>query len=265
MTMSRASIGDVSLEYEVHGAGEPAVFIHGGVLADWFKPLGANPALAGAYRLITYHRVGYAGSDRIAGPVSVADQASHALLLLRHLGVERAHVVGHSSGANIALQLAQDHPQAVRSLALLEPALLAVPTGAFAGEAIERFRAGDAAAAVDIWMRGVCGPDYRTALDRTLPEALATAVGDATTFFGQELPAVRDCPFGPDEAARIETPVLAILGADSTPTFGERHNLLQAWLSSVEPLVLPGVNHLMPLQDPRGLAEALADFWARQR
>jgi pimeloyl-ACP methyl ester carboxylesterase len=43
--------------------------------------------------------------------------------LLRELAIERAHIVGHSSGGLIALQLALDHPELVRSLALLEPAL----------------------------------------------------------------------------------------------------------------------------------------------
>jgi len=38
-----------------------------------------------------------------------------------HLGVGRAHVVGHSTGANIALQLALDRPEVVQTLALLEP------------------------------------------------------------------------------------------------------------------------------------------------
>jgi pimeloyl-ACP methyl ester carboxylesterase len=57
---------------------------------------------------------------------------------MRHLGIERAHVVGHSSSAIMALQLALDAPDRVLSLALLEPALLAVPSGPYAGEAIGR-------------------------------------------------------------------------------------------------------------------------------
>jgi pimeloyl-ACP methyl ester carboxylesterase len=262
------SIDDVGLEHDVRGTGDVVLFVHGGVIADWFALVAAEPTLCDTYRVINYHRAGYAGSRGIAGPLSMGDQAAQARLLLERLGGERAHVVGHSSGATIALQLALDHPETVSSLALLEPALLVVPSGPFAGQAIEQFRAGNHEMAVDIWMQGIGGPDYRTVLDRALPGAFDTAVADAATFFGQELPAVRDCQFGPDEAARIEAPVLAVLGADShevSPTFGQRHELLLAWLSNVEPLVLPGVNHLMPLQEPKLVAEALADFFARQR
>ena len=255
----------IALEYEVRGAGDSVLLIHGGVVADWFAPVAAEPALRDRYQVINYHRAGYAGSKSVGGPLGMADQAAHARRLLDELGVERAHVVGHSSGANIALQLALDHPQAVRSLALLEPALLVVPSGAFAPKAIEQFRAGDPAAAVDIWMQGIGGSDYRTVLDQALPGAFDAAVADAATFFGQELPAVRDWQFGPDEAARIDAPVLAVLGGTSPQAFLQRHELLQAWLSNVEPLVLPGVNHLMPVQAPRLVAEALADFFARQR
>src|SRR5687767_3558414 len=125
--MRRAQVDDIELEYEVRGAGDPVVLVHAGVCADWFRGLLAERALTDRYRLIRYHRVGYAGSDRVLGPVSIREQADHCRLLMEQLSVARAHVVGHSSGGNIALQLALDHPESVRSLALLEPALLAVP------------------------------------------------------------------------------------------------------------------------------------------
>jgi pimeloyl-ACP methyl ester carboxylesterase len=58
----------VELEHEVRGTGEPVVLVHAGVFADWFEPLMAEPALRARHRLVHYHRVGYAGSDRVAGP-----------------------------------------------------------------------------------------------------------------------------------------------------------------------------------------------------
>ena len=264
--LQRAPVEGVELEYEVEGAGEPVVLIHAGVAAGWFRPLLREPALAGHYRLVRYHRVGYAGSGRVAGPVSIEHQAAHCRALMRHLGIEQAHVVGHSSSANMALQLALDTPDAVRSLALLEPALLAVPTGPYGPEAIERYRAGDKAGAVDTWMRGVCGPAYAEVLERTIPGAFEQAVADADTFFGQELPAVRSWSFGPEEAARVTQPALAVLGAESkhvTPVFDQRHELLLAWLPAAESFVLPGATHLLHLQNPAGMAAGLAGFLAR--
>jgi pimeloyl-ACP methyl ester carboxylesterase len=266
-SLERAALDGVELEYEVRGAGEPVMLVHAGCLsADWFRGLMEQPALAGRHRLVRYHRVGYAGSSHPPGAVSLADQAAHCRSLMRHLGIQRAHVVGHSSSANIALQLALDAPDAVGSLALLETALLAVPTGPYGPQALERYRAGDTAGAVDTWMRGVCGPQYRETLERTLPGAFEQAVADADTFFAQELPAVRGWQFGQEDARRVTQPVLAVLGARSrevTPVFDQRHELLLAWLPNVEPFVLPDATHLLHVQNPRGMAEGLAGFFAR--
>ena len=112
------------LEYESHGEGEPVLLIHGSHVADAFLPLTREAALADRYRLIRYHRRGFAGSDPHSGPFSVEEQAQDALALVKHLGLERAHVVGHSYGAVTAVQLALDAPRAVHSLVLLEPPLM---------------------------------------------------------------------------------------------------------------------------------------------
>ena len=108
-----------------------------------------EPALA-RYRLIRYHRRGYAGSSKPepGASVSIGKQAADAVALLRHLRIERAHIVGHSYGGVIALQLALDAPQVVHSLTLLEPARVGfVPSGQEFGKqtmepALARYRAG---------------------------------------------------------------------------------------------------------------------------
>jgi hypothetical protein len=123
---------------------------------------------------------------------------------------------------------------------------------------MERYRAGDWSAAVDIWMAGVGGADYRAAMERALPGALDHAVADADTFFGQELPAVREWSFGRDDAQRIEQPVLCVLGGcsdDVSPVHNQRHELLLDWLSHVEAFVLPGATHLLHVQNPGEMAE----------
>jgi pimeloyl-ACP methyl ester carboxylesterase len=268
--MERATLEGVELEYEIRGAGEPVVLIHPGHFADWFTPLLAEPALTARYRIVHYHRVGSAGSSRVAGPLSLAQHAAHCRSLMFHLGISRAHVVGHSSSGNVALQLALDSPGAVHSLAVLEPALMSVPSAptsrVFVTTAVERYRAGDRAGAIDTFLRGVCGPDYRPVLDRTLPGAFAQHVADADTFFGQELPALQQWSFTREDARRITQPVLAVIGAksqDLDPIWGERHALLLSWFPNVEPFVLPDATHLLQVENPRGMTEGLAAFFAR--
>ena len=129
--MQRAKINNVELEYDVRGTGEPVLLIHGAHLADALRPLMAEPALED-FQMIQYHRRGFAGSSRPPGPSSTENQADDAVGLLDHLGIDRAHLVGHSYGAMIALSLAAAHPTRVRSLALLEiPALTGPARAAF--------------------------------------------------------------------------------------------------------------------------------------
>ncbi len=264
--MDRANIDGVTLEYEVQGSGEPVVFIHGSHIADTFATLMPEPALS-PFRLIRYHRRGFAGSSRAESPLPIARQAADCLALLRQLGVRRAHLVGHSYGGAIALQLALDAPEAVRSLSLLEPALLDVPSGPQLAEQIERtvqmYEAGDKAGAVDAFLQVACGKTYRVAADKMLPGAMAQAVADADTFFGVELPALGEWTFTREDAARIKQPVLAVIGAESDalwPGFSEGNRRLLDWFPQAKPFVLPRAAHLLQVENPRDMAEGLAAF-----
>ena len=105
--LKRASVRGGELEYEVRGEGEPVLLIHGSHIAGAFLPFMADPALAN-YRQIRYHRRGFAGSTACEGSFSIAQQAADARALLRHMGLRRAHIVGHSYGGAIAFQLALD-------------------------------------------------------------------------------------------------------------------------------------------------------------
>ena len=108
--MQRVNFHGVDLEYDVQGSGEPLLLIHGSILADAFFPLLAEFRLANNYRVISYHRRGFAGSARARDPFTIGQQAA--------------------DGAAIALQWALDAPAEIQSLALLEPPLLAsIPSG----------------------------------------------------------------------------------------------------------------------------------------
>jgi pimeloyl-ACP methyl ester carboxylesterase len=271
--MQKASLNGMELEYELHGSGEPVVLIHPGHFVDWFRPLMTEPVLTAHHRLLRYHRVGCAGSSPVRGPVSIAEQGAHCRALMQHLGIGRAHLVGHSSSGNIVLQMALDAPEAVHSLAVLEPALYskgvsAQSARAFVERAMQRYQAGDKAGALDTFLEGLCGPGFREVLDRALPGAFAQHVADADTFFQVEMPAMRQWRFEREDARRIRQPVLAAVGAISqtlSPIWMERQDLLLAWLPDVEPFVLPEATHLMQVQNPRGMAQGLADFFGRHR
>ena len=162
----RATIDGLELEYTLRGSGDPVVLIHTGVCANFFAPLAEEPALADQHRvLLPLSPCWLRGQPRLDGPVSIAEQAAHCRSLMSDLGIGKAHIVGYSSSAMMALQLALDTSSVVQSLALLDAARPAPPSEvqrAFVETvvrpALQQYQAGDKAGAVDIWMQGTCGP-----------------------------------------------------------------------------------------------------------
>jgi len=266
--MEHLQIDGAVIEYQVQGKGEPVLLIPLSLVADGLGcPLLERPELASRYQLIHYHRRGYLGSTVGSEPLSAPAQAADAAALLRHLGVSRAHVAGHSFGAQIALQLAVEAPELVHSLALLEPPLRSVPS---AKASLERnvlpmlnvYRAGDKRKAVEVFSAAVFGPDWQTIIEQAVPGGVEQAVRDVDTFI-HELAAFQDWPFGPAEAAGMRQPVLSILGtAQPNPYMREVRSLLHAWLPQTEDLDV-NATHLLQMQDPSGVVHGLAEFFSR--
>jgi pimeloyl-ACP methyl ester carboxylesterase len=262
-------VNDVVLEYEATGSGEPVLLISP-VLADGFVPLLSEPALADGYQLIRYHKRGWVGSTHTPPPVSVADHAADAAVLLDQLGIRRAHIAGHSSGAAVAVQLALDHPESVHTLLLLELSLLSLPSGETffeqAGPAFDAYTSGDHSRALAMFMTAVSGLEWtacRALLEDRIPGAVAQAVEDADTFFGVELPALVEWQFGPQQATDVDRPVLSVLGSDTQPLWVEVAAFLRSSLPQVEELTVDGVGHLLHIQSPEPVARGMAEFLER--
>jgi pimeloyl-ACP methyl ester carboxylesterase len=267
--MDQATVNGVELEYEAMGSGEPVILIGTGPIADSFLPLFSEKALAERYRLIRYHQRGQVGSTHTLGPVSFAEHAADAAALLGHLGVSRAHVAGHSTGAIIALQLATDRPDIVHTLALLEPPLTGAPSaGAFfekAGPALAAYGSGDREEAMVDFLSVVGSLDRETCqtlVEKHVPGGVAQAMKDADTFFGSYLPALNAWQFKPKQAAAISQPVLSVLGTETERWFVDGHELLHSWFPQVEDCTIEGVAHLLHMQRPEPVARGVAEFFA---
>jgi pimeloyl-ACP methyl ester carboxylesterase len=254
--MHRLESNGTELAYEVRGRGQPVLFVHAGPFAEWYLPLIERlPVRAVLLR------------DRGPGPLTIAGDAGSCLALMDHLGWRQAHLVGHSYGALVALQLALAAPVRVRSLVLLEPAALGVSSSERVAAAVrpvvEAYRRGDAATAMDLFLRAACGAGYRADLEKALPGACTTAVERADLFFRAELPAVRAWTFEPALAGRITQPILNGRGADTAERFVEASDLVQTWFPRAERFVVPDAGHLLLLQQPDLLARRIGDFFDR--
>jgi pimeloyl-ACP methyl ester carboxylesterase len=267
--VERAVVEGIGLAYEEAGAGDAVVCIHGAFVADAFRPLLSQRSLTDRRRVVSYHRRGYGESDPAGGPLTLAEQAVDCRRLLTHLGVPRAHVVGHSFGGVVALRLALDEPELVTTVTLLEAGLLVGESADLYRqgllESIARYREVGPRVAVDEFFR-LRWPDYGKRLDRILPGAYEQAVADAATCFDVDLPGGLASDLGEPETRRVAQPTLVVLGQASAtlhPRFEETYRLLLEWLPRGEGVVVPGLSHFLQMEDPAAVADTLAAFLER--
>lgn len=116
-----AKVNDVELYYEVHGDGPPLIMLHGGVTPS--EMFGAPLAeMARAHKVVALHFQGHGLSRDSSRPWSFEAFADDVAALMGHLGIEKSSVMGYSSGALVALQVAIRHPHLVDRLIVISTA-----------------------------------------------------------------------------------------------------------------------------------------------
>jgi pimeloyl-ACP methyl ester carboxylesterase len=111
----------VRIHYVVEGRGEPVVLIHGyaaNINFQWVMP-GILKALAKDYQIIALDLRGHGLSGKPHDPSGYGiEVVEDVVRLLDHLKIRKAHVVGYSMGAYIALKLITTHPERILSATL---------------------------------------------------------------------------------------------------------------------------------------------------
>jgi pimeloyl-ACP methyl ester carboxylesterase len=113
-----ARVNGLDLHYEVHGAGDPLVLLHGGLgSTGMFGPV--LPMLAEHRRVIAVDLQAHGRTADIDRPLDYHLMADDVAALFTALGLEKADVAGYSLGGGVALRTAVQHPQVVRRLVLV--------------------------------------------------------------------------------------------------------------------------------------------------
>ena len=113
-----ASVNGLNLYYEIHGAGEPLILLHGGVGAiQMFGEV--LPSLAQNRQVVAVDLQAHGRTADIDRPLSFELMAGDIAALIKHLGIEEADVMGYSLGGGVALRTAIQHPEVVRKLVLV--------------------------------------------------------------------------------------------------------------------------------------------------
>lgn len=108
-----------TIHARVGGAGEPLLLLHGYPQTHVMWHVIAEE-LAKTYRVVAADLRGYGDSLAHDGDFSFRAMAGDQVGLMRHLGYSDFHVISHDRGARTAHRMVLDHPDTVRSVALID-------------------------------------------------------------------------------------------------------------------------------------------------
>lgn len=266
------------LDVWVTGEGAPVVFVHGGMIRDMLKPVADVLTGRDGYQVIHYGRRGHGGRGLPAEAADIPGQATDVVTILDALGVDRAHVAGHSFGAYIVLELATRAPDRLLSAMLLEPVFAQQVRTEAAQQGVkkvievvmplivEKYTSGDTEGAVATFCDATSGVRGAMELiEPALPEgARELAAVDLNTFLQVDLPAMGSWMAEPSAVKEIRTPIGWIGGADSQPMHIESRALFQEWLPAAEAVEIAGAGHYFPVLKPADTATALGELLRSQ-
>jgi pimeloyl-ACP methyl ester carboxylesterase len=266
MASGYVDINGEKLYYEEAGEGEALVLVHAGFVdsgmwdAQW-------EAFAQRYRVIRFDMRGYGKSDTVKAPVSRRDDLYR---LLKHLKVERAHLLGCSMGGEQVLDLALEHPELAKSLVLVS----AVPSGfemqgpppPLVLEMMEAAQSGDTAKTSELQIRiWVDGPSRQ-------PEQVDAAVRQRAAEMNR-IPVERGTwakadmqplnPLDPPAVGRlseVNVPTLVIAGAFDDPEILRAADVLAAEIPNAQQVIIPDGAHVPNMEQPELFNRAVLDF-----
>jgi len=255
-----AAIGGVPLYYEVAGTGRPLVLLHEG-FADSRMFDDQIVALAAHYRVIRYDRHGCGRSGTPAVPYTHYEVLRE---LLRHLGIERASLLGLSMGGGVAIDATLACPDMVDALILVAASVGGYPSseetmrqwGAI-GAALAQ---GEAAEAVERTLRMWVDGPHRTpeAVDQAVRERMREMIAHYYTIRGDDPP-----PLKPSALARLDeiaTPTLIVVGDGDVPDILAQAELLRKGIAGSRTVAIPEVAHVPNMERPALFNRLVLDF-----
>lgn len=275
---TRVKVSDKDqLDVWVAGEGAPVVLIHGAMTRDLLKPLMDELVKKDRYQVIHYGRRGHGGHGLPGETADIPGQAADVVAVLDALGVDKAHVAGHSFGAYIALEMATQAPDRLLSAVLLEPPLAQAQTEAVQQAmkqlaevamplVVDKYTSGDADGAVTAFLDFTSGvQDTVELIEPVLPEgARALAAADLNTWLQADLPAMGSWMADPAAVTQLTTPIVWIGGADSPPFFADSRALVQEWRPAMKAATIVGAGHYFPVLKPAETATALDELLRSQ-
>jgi pimeloyl-ACP methyl ester carboxylesterase len=271
--MSTVTVPGASLVYTETGRGAPVLFVHGSLddLRSWryqMEPFGQR------YRAVAFSRR-YHHPNAWTGDGSDYSAELHArdlAAVIRRLDIAPVHLVTSSYGGNVALYMARQHPDLVRTLVLGEPPLLpwldSIAGGPPLRAAFEAqawlparaaFTAGRLEDGVRLFLDGVMGRPTFQHLTRRGHQMMMDNAAEmrAETLSDRYFP-----PFDCEDAAALPFPVLLLTGELSPRLFHLITDALARCLPDSRVVMVGGASHAMHVGNSAAYNAAVLEFLA---
>lgn len=258
----------ISLAHRETGCGEPVVLLHSSASssAQW---RGLTALLENRFHILAPDLYGYGDTAAWPGqsPLTLADEAALVAASLTHCRGP-VHLVGHSYGGAVALRVALDHADKLRSLTLIEPVAFHLLQSPIAtdrplmdeihgvAEAVWNAAArgdywGGMARFVDYWNGPGAWSKMKDANRRALAPRIVKVAVDFAAAFREVTPL---------EAYRwLDLPSLILWGERSPAPTRRIAELLASTLPQNRYAVIPGAGHMAPLTHPDAVGTAVTE------
>lgn len=268
--MRTIQANDIRLSYDIIGNGSPMVLITGVGYGAWFWHK-VVPGLAQHFQVITFDNRGAGGSDKPAGPYSVAMLAADTAGLLDGLGIKNACILGHSLGGFTAQELAVTRPDLVGKLILASTnhgGLNVIPITPEAMKVLTD-RSGDP---IELVKRGVAiasAPGFAERHPEVLQELITYRLTNpvppaqytAQVMAGAGMATLSDDTIKKRLAA-IKVPTLILFGEFDAVVPPGNAQLLAAKLPNAQVEILANTGHIFPIEDPSTTVQVITQWIA---
>ncbi len=258
--MRKVLANGVSLHVQQHGEGSDVILVHGLTSNLAFWTLTVLPAFAKHHRVTIYDLRGHGFSDVPASGYTTLDMAADLHGLMDGLGIEHAHVIGHSFGGTIAMHHALLYPHRVDSLVATDPAIPALrkyqsfQEWPMYAEVVRQFDTYGVKLPPngDLWDLAALLPELKNLpMQHGLRQGKTRRLTRMNRLMHETTVMVdfhEEAGLTEERIKSLSTPLLAIYG-ELSPFLGSCR-FLEQHVASCRTLIVPGSGHLVPALAP---------------
>jgi pimeloyl-ACP methyl ester carboxylesterase len=261
------AVNGYPLSYRDEGTGRPATVLLHGSITDYRTWDGQFGVLTQKHRVVA-PSLRHFYPERWQGGgsgFSIEQHASDVAALIRKLGLGRVHLVGWSRGGTVAIEIAKQNPDVIRTLVMADGSIvMPVPETPESKKAAEftknniqtlqeNLKAGDPNRAAKVIIDAVDGPNAWESAPETFKEMV---LANIYTAMGDKSRPSTTC----DDLRKFEFPVLLMTGEKSPKSFALLYDEMRKCKNFGATTVIPNAAHGIHRMNPKAYNETILAF-----